>query len=177
MRDAEDRAACGTIPLTEATELFFPAAEGGKLAARTTKWPKPDNHGEPRALCAACPLIGRCLAEALVDDGYTFRVLSAEERAAFGGMRPKAVRIRDVYLTQGQVLNRIVEAGYPLTPVMAALAGHARRLAADSTLAAFLAAPPAAWAWLDHVPADVRWGEEPVKVLAGVLQVRFSRSA
>lgn len=156
----EPRALCGDLPLEAATSIFFPVSEGGNLSARTAKWPKRDNHSEARSMCVRCPLLTRCLDEALTLDGHTFRGLSPEERAAFGGQRTKPAKARPVYLTRAQVVARMIAAGYP-DSVVEVLAGHARRLAAEPPLAASVGASPDIWEWAAKMPAaatlDVAW--------------------
>ena len=85
-------------------------------------------------------------------DGHTFRALSPEERAAFGGQRTKPAKARPVYLTRGQVVARLIAAGYPAVTIEV-LARHARRLAGDPALAESVGAVPDTWEWLDDLPA------------------------
>lgn len=107
----EPVSACGYLPLAEAVAMFLPESEGGKMG-RTTVWPRPDHHESARRLCSLCPIQAACLREALETDDVTFRCLSPEERAAFGGTRSKIVQIRPVQLTRDEVAGRILDSGY-----------------------------------------------------------------
>lgn len=118
-------ALCARLPIEEGQRIFYPLSEGGQLV-RTARWPKPDSHEQARRMCPRCPLMSKCLAEALEHDECTFRVLAPEERAAFGGARTKAARKRAPYLTQQNVLARIQDSGYDVDTVVDILAAWDR---------------------------------------------------
>lgn len=111
-------AACESLPFDEAADLFLPVDDGGSMR-RTRAYPAPDSHRDARLVCARCPIIQSCLAEALIADPWTFRGgLSPEERAAFGGHRdPGVARARGVYLTRPQVWSRVVLSGLPVEDI------------------------------------------------------------
>lgn len=122
---------CAKIPLADAVRIFCAESAGG-LLQRTTRWPRPDSHEEARRMCGRCPALEDCLTQAMTTDEVTFRGLSPEERAVFGGARGKAARKRPPYLTVAEVVQRIVESGYDLDAVFGALAAHdAARCASD----------------------------------------------
>lgn len=114
---------CAQIPLTESVRIFCAESAGG-LLQRTTRWPRADSHEEARRMCGRCPALESCLTAAMATDEVTFRGLSPEERAVFGGLRGKAARKRAPYLTVAEVVQRIVESGYDLDAVFGALAAH-----------------------------------------------------
>lgn len=120
------QALCAQLTIEEGQRIFYPLSEKGQLP-RTAAWPKPDSHREARRMCPRCPLMAACLEGALEGDECTFRALSPEERAAFGGVRTKAARKREPYLTQREVIGRIVDSGYDLATVLDVLMRWDRR--------------------------------------------------
>lgn len=121
---------CAELPLEEGLQLFLPTSDGG-LLRRSSRWPKPDSHEDARRYCPRCPVMAWCLDEALEVDGHTFRALSPEERAAFGGRREKAARKRPPYLSIGEVAGRILDSGYDVEAVVAVLADWDQRIVED----------------------------------------------
>lgn len=116
-------AACESLPLDVATDLFFPTGDGG-LMLRTAGWPKPDSHEDARRVCGPCPVLEQCLRQGLETDGWTFRGgMSPEERAAVGGYREKAARKRRPYLTATQVRARLDDSGMDVEAVADVIAG------------------------------------------------------
>ncbi len=123
----EEHAACADLPFEEGERLFFSPSVGGGLR-RTSRWPRPDSHADARAVCASCPLVESCLGEALQQDEFTFRVLSPEERAAFGGVREKHHRHKAPALSRDEVWNRVLGSNLPAIRVLSALLDHDRLL-------------------------------------------------
>lgn len=74
--DWRSRAACGDVDLN----IFFPASDGGSDVARA------------KAVCAGCPVCGRCLDEALrrIPEGIAGGLTAAERRTLVRGQQQRA---------------------------------------------------------------------------------------
>lgn len=160
-------AACASLPFEDAVAMFYPKGDGG-LLRRSSRWPLDDSHADARAQCGHCPVLAHCLRDALADDAHTFRALSPEERAAFGGRRQKSVRGREPYLSPSEVLMRIIDSGYDLDAAMEALIVHDRKLDAARTEQGGLSAEWGVWAasvgWSEGLPLT-GWTEDAVRDL------------